>query len=245
MAARGAGAAAGDAGDRVSQQRFAGIDFREIPGSASTRACRKLVMSKGRMSRSSTVGPTVNMTGCRRWRPTGAPSGRCDRARRPARTLPQRSATTRRFRSSSQRRATRSRRASSLASTGRAAMSPAYYFSTGLAEATGAAYASWCPTPTYCASRQPEQSAMPRVMIERRAATAALNSACKSMSSKPAATSEFEAAFATLGRTRAGRPPRQRPTRSSTAANRIIALAGAPRAPRDLSSSANTPRPAA
>ena len=84
MAARGAGAAAGDAGDRVSRH-VTSPDVSRIVCVHSARASKTPVTSRARTSRSNTAGPTIKPIDCRRWPPNWSADGRGDRrARSPA-----------------------------------------------------------------------------------------------------------------------------------------------------------------
>ena len=66
MAARGAGAAAGDAGDRLPQQRSAA---RPASHGGFRKGLDETGYAKGATSPSSTASRIINTIGCRRWRP--------------------------------------------------------------------------------------------------------------------------------------------------------------------------------
>ena len=68
MAARGAGAAAGDAGDRVPQRQSPGKSANVV--AAFRQGLNEADYIEGQNVTSSPAGRTVNMTDCRRWRPS-------------------------------------------------------------------------------------------------------------------------------------------------------------------------------
>ena len=81
MAARGARAAAGDAGDRVSQRADRSAMRRPLLAAFRQGLQRSRLRRGPRTSRSNTAGRRVNTIDCRRWRPIWSAAGGRDRSR--------------------------------------------------------------------------------------------------------------------------------------------------------------------
>ena len=147
------------------------------------RACSEAGYVEGQNVRSNTAGRTITMIDCRRWRPTDSPAGGRDRRDRTNCRRSRPRPRPRRFRSSSRPASDPVEAASSPASTGRAATSPASASVIGDSRQSGwSCCASSSPARAIAHARRSRQSALPSRFSERRANSGCVRSGSNSMS---------------------------------------------------------------